>query len=229
VVLGWLPSILTDAGWDPRSASLPLAVFSAMSIPMSIVLPAVAGRRLDQRGLVALTTACYALGYLGLLAAQAVPGALSVLGWLSAGLLGAGNGAFPLAVTLIGLRSRRAEVTTALSALVQSGGYLLAVAGPLLVGLLHQVCGGWRIPLLLVLATLAPQLLSGWRSARPGTVEGGPEPDRPATAQPAAGRHRSSRLGRPAAPPAAPAARPVRAAQPAWSPSASRRSSGPIR
>ena len=226
VVLGWLPSILTDAGWDPRAASLPLALFSAMSIPMSIVLPAVAGRRPDQRGLVALTTACYALGYLGLLAAQVMPGALGVLGWLSAGLLGAGNGAFPLAVTLIGLRSRRAEMTTTLSALVQSGGYLLAVVGPLLVGLLHQVCGGWRVPLLLVLVTLAPQLLSGWRSARPGTVEGGPEP---ATARPAPGRHRSSRLGRPAAPPIVPATRPVRAAQPAWSPSAGRRGSGPIR
>ncbi|MDT7626987.1 MAG: transporter, family, cyanate transporter [Pseudonocardiales bacterium] len=165
VVLGWLPSVLIDAGRDTRSASLSLALVSAMSVPMSIALPAIAGRRVDQRGLVVLTTVCYAGGYLGLLFAPAA------LGWLSAALLGAGNGAFPLAVTLIGLRTRRPEMTTALSGLVQSGGYLLAVVGPLLVGVLHQVSGGWRVPLLVVLGTLVPQLLSGLRAARPGTVE----------------------------------------------------------
>jgi CP family cyanate transporter-like MFS transporter len=165
VVLGWLPSVLIDAGRDTRSASLSLALVSAMSVPMSIALPAIAGRRVDQRSLVVLTTVCYAGGYLGLLFAPAA------LGWLSAALLGAGNGAFPLAVTLIGLRTRRPEMTTALSGLVQSGGYLLAVVGPLLVGVLHQVSGGWRVPLLVVLGTLVPQLLSGLRAARPGTVE----------------------------------------------------------
>lgn len=168
VVLGWLPTILIDAGRDRGSASLSLALVSAMSVPMSIVLPALAGRRLEQRGLVALTTACYAGGYLGLLWA---PGPL---GWLSAALLGAGNGAFPLSVTLIGLRSRSPEVTARLSALVQSGGYLLAVAGPLLVGVLHQVSGGWRVPLLVLLGTLLVQLASGLRAASPGTVETDP-------------------------------------------------------
>ncbi|HEX4358062.1 MAG TPA: MFS transporter [Pseudonocardia sp.] len=168
VVLGWLPTILIDAGRDRGSASLSLALVSAMSVPMSIVLPAIAGRRLEQRGLVALTTACYAGGYLGLLWA---PGPL---GWLSAALLGAGNGAFPLSVTLIGLRSRSPEVTARLSALVQSGGYLLAVAGPLLVGVLHQVSGGWRLPLLILLGTLLVQLASGLRAASPGTVESDP-------------------------------------------------------
>jgi CP family cyanate transporter-like MFS transporter len=165
VVLGWLPSVVADAGRDAGAASLALALVSAMSVPMSIALPAIAGRRPDQRGLVVLTTACYAGGYLGLLCA---PGALC---WLSATLLGAGNGAFPLAVTLIGLRTRRAEVTTALSGLVQSRGYLLAVVGPLLMGVLHQVSGSWRVPLLVLLATLVPQLLSGLRAAQRGTVE----------------------------------------------------------
>lgn len=182
VVLGWLPSILVDAGRDARTASLPLALVGAMSVPMSIAVPAFAGRRPEQRGLVVLTTACYAGGYLGLLCASAAPswlggpGWLAWLAWPSAALLGAGNGAFPLAVTLIGLRTRRPEVTTALSGLVQSGGYLLAVVGPLLVGLLHQLSGGWGAPLLLLLATLVPQLLSGLRAARAGTVESGCAP-----------------------------------------------------
>ncbi|HEY0576495.1 MAG TPA: MFS transporter [Pseudonocardia sp.] len=178
VVLGWLPSVLVGAGQDPHAASLPLALVSAMTVPMSIALPALAVRRMEQRGLVVLTSACYLGGYLGLLWVPAVtgwPAAATGLIWLSAALLGAGNGAFPLAVTLIGLRTRRPEVTTALSALVQSGGYLLAAAGPLAVGILHQLSGGWRLPLLALLATLLPQLLSGLRAAGPGTVESEPE------------------------------------------------------
>lgn len=178
VVLGWLPSVLVGAGQDPHAASLPLALVSAMTVPMSIALPALAVRRMEQRGLVVLTSACYLGGYLGLLWVPAVagwPAAATGLVWLSAALLGAGNGAFPLAVTLIGLRTRRPEVTTALSALVQSGGYLLAAAGPLAVGVLHQLSGGWRLPLLALLGTLLPQLLSGLRAARPGTVESEPE------------------------------------------------------
>ncbi|HEY4007571.1 MAG TPA: MFS transporter [Pseudonocardia sp.] len=175
VVLGWLPSMLADAGVDSHAAGLPLALFAAMSVPMSIALPALAGRRPDQRALVVVTAACYLAGYLALLAmtlcGPADGGRVGVLGWLAAVLLGAGNGAFPLSVTLIGMRTSRAETTAAVSGLVQSGGYLLAVAGPLLVGVLHQASGGWRVPLAVLLSTLLPQLLTGLRSARPGTVE----------------------------------------------------------
>jgi CP family cyanate transporter-like MFS transporter len=68
-------------------------------------------------------------------------------------------------VTLIGLRTRRAEVTAALSTLTQSGGYLLAGLGPLAVGLLRQSSGGWALPLLAALATLPVQLVAGARAA----------------------------------------------------------------
>jgi CP family cyanate transporter-like MFS transporter len=180
-VFGWLPSILLDAGAGPGTASLALALVGAMSVPVSVVVPAVAGRHAGQRGLVAVTTACYAGGYLGLLSASAAAGSLhggaglrwaSWLGWVSAGLLGAGNGAFPLSVALVGLRTARPEVTAAVSALAQGGGYLLAAAGPLLVGVLHQVGGGWRLPVLALLAILVTQLAAGLRAAGSGTVEG---------------------------------------------------------
>lgn len=176
VVLGWLPSILIDAGWEPGAAGLPLALFSVMAIPMSIVLPAVAARRADQRCLVTFTTGCYGLGYLALGAAAALPATAAGLGWAGAALLGAGNGAFPLAITLIGLRSRDAQTTTSLSALVQGGGYLVAGVGPVLIGLLHQVSGGWPVPLAAALCTLVVQQLAGSRAARGGTVDGCGEP-----------------------------------------------------
>jgi CP family cyanate transporter-like MFS transporter len=74
------------------------------------------------------------------------------------------------------MRSHRAEVTTTLSALVQGWGYLLAAAGPLLIGLLHQLTGGWSVPLAGALGTLVVQQLAGWRSAHRGTVDGPGEP-----------------------------------------------------
>lgn len=167
VVLGWLPTVLADAGVDPARAGIPLAVFGAAAVPTSLVVPWLAARSAGaQRGLVLATGLSYAAGYLGLLGAPAGPG------WLWGLLLGVGNGAFPLAVTLIGLRSRDAEVTAALSGLVQGAGYLLAGLGPMLVGLLHQATGGWRVPLLVLLGGLVVQLASGLRAARPGTVDG---------------------------------------------------------
>ncbi|GAA5170627.1 CynX/NimT family MFS transporter [Pseudonocardia eucalypti] len=167
VVLDWLPTVLADAGVDPARAGIPLAVFGAAAVPASLLVPWLAARSDGaQRGLVLATALSYAAGYLGLLGAPA--GA----GWLWGLLLGVGNGAFPLAVTLIGLRSHDAEVTAALSGLVQGAGYLLAAAGPLLVGLLHQSTGGWRAPLLVLLGGLVVQLASGLRAARSGTVDG---------------------------------------------------------
>ncbi len=166
VVFGWLPTILADAGLDARSASVALAVVSSLSVPVSLLLPGLAASRPAQYWLVAVTTVAYATGYIGLLWA---PG---MLVWLWAALLGIGNGAFPLSVTMISLRSHQPEVTTALSGLVQSGGYLLAMSGPMLVSVLHQSSGGWRVPLLALLGTLVLQLMSGMRAATPRTVEG---------------------------------------------------------
>jgi CP family cyanate transporter-like MFS transporter len=161
-VFGWLPSIAATNGTPDARILLPIV--SAMAIPISVAMPTLAARLGDQRPLVVLTTVCYAGGYLWLLI---LPGAV---GWPAAVLLGAGNGAFPLAVTLVGLRSMDPRVTAALSGFVQGGGYLLAAAGPLFVGVLHQYTGGWGLPLLLLMLTLVPQLLFGFQAGAPGAV-----------------------------------------------------------
>lgn len=165
VVMGWLPSILTDAGFDPRHAGIALAVANAMSIPMSMIIPPLAARRPTQYGLVCLTTSFYTAGYLGLLLSPK-PGL-----WLCAVLLGAANGALPLAITMISLRSGHTELTAQLSAMTQCGGYLLAISGPFLAGVLHQLSGGWRLPLFAALVSLVVQLLSGLRAAADRTVD----------------------------------------------------------
>ena len=56
--------------------------------------------------------------------------------WAWALLLGVSNCAFPLVLTMIGLRSRSSAGVAKLSAFAQSTGYMLAIPGPLLVGAL---------------------------------------------------------------------------------------------
>ena len=67
-------------------------------------------------------------------------------------LLGVANCAFPLALTMIGMRSRTAAGVVRLSAFAQCTGYLISIPGPLLVGALYQHSGGWGLPIALMAA-----------------------------------------------------------------------------
>jgi CP family cyanate transporter-like MFS transporter len=89
-------------------------------------------------------------------------------------LYGLGTGAaFPLAMTLVLVRSRDVAQTGRLSAASQSLGYLVAATGPLAVGLLHEATGTWRAGLLLLLGVLVVQLAVGLVAARPRLVGAG--------------------------------------------------------
>ena len=61
--------------------------------------------------------------------------------------------------------------TAALSGFTQATGYLLAFPGPFGVGILHDVSGGWTVPLLVLLAINVPQLFVALAVSRPAYVE----------------------------------------------------------
>src|SRR6185437_17090838 len=110
------------------------------------VAPRLAVRLPDQRPLVLVLTTIAAAGFGGLLAA---PGAAPLLWAL---LIGIGQGAlFPLALTMIVLRSGAAHLTASLSTHVQSVGYLLAASSPFLIGALHDGTGSWSAPVAVLL------------------------------------------------------------------------------
>ncbi len=108
---------------------------------------------------------CYPVGYLGLIFAP-VAGA-----WVWAVFVGAAAAVFPLVLTLIGLRARTGAGTAALSGFTQSVGYLMAALGPLFVGVLYDLTGGWTAPLSLLLALVVPQLVAGLIVSRPSYIE----------------------------------------------------------
>ena len=165
ITMGWMPQIFRDAGVSAGEAGLLLAVTMAVSVPLSFVLPALAGRLRSQGGPAVAVAAFGLAGYAGLWLA---PAALPLL-W--AVLLGMANCAFPLALTMIGMRSRSGPGVVRLSAFAQCTGYLLSVPGPILVGALYQYTGGWGAPIALAAALLVPQTVAGVLAGRDRHVE----------------------------------------------------------
>ncbi|MEU8978796.1 MFS transporter [Streptomyces sp. NPDC048309] len=164
VLVSWLPAIMRDHGLAAPEAGMMVSVMMITGIPLGFVVPLVAARLRDQRPLVLAVAAVMVVGLGGLLVAPR-------LGWVWVPVLGlATGGAFPLAVTLLSLRSPSPLVAARLSGMAQTIGYLLAGLGPLAVGVLHSVTGGWQVSLLLLLALVVPETVFGLRAARPGFV-----------------------------------------------------------
>ncbi|MFF5443873.1 CynX/NimT family MFS transporter [Streptomyces sp. NPDC012888] len=163
--MGWLPQIFRDAGVSAGTAGVLLAVTMAMGVPLAFVIPGLAGRMKHQSPIAAGLGLFGLVGYLGLYFAPAA-GA-----WAWALLLGISNCAFPLAITMIGLRAKSPAGVVRLSAFAQSTGYLISIPGPLLIGTLYQHSGGWDLPLVLMAALLVPQIALGVLAGRDRTVE----------------------------------------------------------
>jgi MFS transporter, CP family, cyanate transporter len=164
-VFGWFAKVYRDAGFSPGTAGLLLGVITAMSIPLSFVLPSWSARMHSQTRLIAGLVLLYPVGYLGLILAP-VGGA-----WLWAVLVGTAASVFPVVLTMIGLRSRTSEGTAALSGFTQSVGYLIAAVGPFCMGLLYDLTGGWTVPLVVLVVLVIPQLVAGLYVSRPSYIE----------------------------------------------------------
>lgn len=165
VTMGWMAQIFRDAGVPAGTAGLLLAVTMAMGVPLAFVIPRVATRLPHQGPIVIALGVCGLVGYAGLYIAPA-GGA-----WAWAVLLGIANCAFPLALTMVGMRARTGAGVAQLSAFAQSTGYLISIPGPLLVGVLYQHSGGWGLPIALMAGLMVPQMVVGVLAGRDRTVE----------------------------------------------------------
>ncbi|KWT58817.1 MFS transporter [Streptomyces albus subsp. albus] len=161
VMIAWMPTIFTDHGMSKATAGLVFAFSTLVQMAGSFVVPMLAGRMRRQRLLAVAVTALMACGIVGLLVAP-VAGA-----WVWAILLGIGQGgALGLALTMMVLRSGDAHTAARLSGMAQTWGYLLAAAGPLVLGAVHQATHGWTVPIVLLLAVCAGLVLLGMGAGR---------------------------------------------------------------
>jgi CP family cyanate transporter-like MFS transporter len=153
-VLAWLAPYYVEQGWSEQNAGLLLGFLTAMEVVSGLITPAIANRRRDKRGVVAVLLVLIIIGFCGLILS---PQALSLL-WPC--LLGLGiGGLFPMSLILCLDHLDNPRRAGGLTAFVQGIGYLIAGLSPLIAGMIRDQLGSfewawWSLTAVVVLMLL---------------------------------------------------------------------------
>lgn len=159
----WLPTVLVDtAGTSEATGGAAMSLFQLIGITTTLIVPPLATRLPGQRWLATLVAALWLSSLAGLLLLPEAWPLWSVVAGLAQGA------GISLAFTLVILRARRSESVAALSGLTQGAGYALGASGPLVMGVLLDVTGGWTVPLLALLGIAAALGAAGIAAGRAG-------------------------------------------------------------
>lgn len=164
-MVAWIPTIFEQHGTGATEAGWLLSLAGFASLPSALVAPVLASSAARQRVAVVVTGACNGLALAGLLWH---PRAGAVVWMVVLGL--AQGSSLALALHFIVARAPDTRRTAELSGMAQTVGYLVAGVGPLGMGALREISGGWTVPLLAMVVLLAPQLFSGLGATRAGMV-----------------------------------------------------------
>ncbi len=153
-VLAWLAPYYVEQGWSEQDAGLLLGFLTAMEVVSGLITPAIANRRQDKRGVVAVLLVLIIIGFCGLILS---PRSLSLL-WPC--LLGLGiGGLFPMSLILSLDHLDNPRRAGGLTAFVQGIGYLIAGLSPLIAGMIRDQLGSfewawWSLTAVIVLMLL---------------------------------------------------------------------------
>ena len=156
-ILAWYAPVYQAQGWSDAAAGSLLAILFAMQLIGTSTVAAAAARRMDRRLLLLIGTLLSVLGLAGVaFAPLSAP-------WIWAVLTGLGLGVqFTTALTLPVDFGATPEEVGRLTAMAMSVGYLLAAIGPVAVGWLRDLTGGFEVPIailvVLVIALTLPVL-----------------------------------------------------------------------
>ncbi|KAA8880645.1 MFS transporter [Nocardia colli] len=167
VVIGWLPSVLHDAGIGAELAGAYLGLLTCVAVPISFIVPPIVARSAHRARWLAGFSMFSATGILGFIVAPDV----APLAWSI--VLGAGLSVFSLALTVITLRAESQEEVLLLSSAVQGVGYLIAAIGPYAFGVVKQFGDGWGLPLTVLFATTLVQVAVGFAVGDPNRRSSG--------------------------------------------------------
>ncbi len=160
-ITAWVPSILQSRGFSVAAAATAATVLQLASLPSTLLVPLLA-EKFQPRKMVILFSFMF-LG--GALLFYFFPFS-TVLTYVSIIILSIGMGSgFSFCFLFFALRTQTAEQTAALSGMAQSGGYLLAAIGPVLMGKIFDVTGSWNLAMLFLFGVLLAMSASGIISA----------------------------------------------------------------
>ncbi len=141
ILVSWLPSILTEAGYSPSAAGSLHGVSQMATALPGLILGSIAKRMKDQRTLALIVSLVTTASFLGLWLFPS----LAII-WIA--LFGFGTGStFILSLAFMSLRASSSRQAAALSGMSQCVGYSLAAVGPPVAGFVHDVTGSWDIML----------------------------------------------------------------------------------
>lgn len=164
-LFGWMPSIYMGAGLSQADAGWMLGLMTAVGVPLAFLWPAYMSRNPRPLKLQIAISTSGMLGYLGLLIAPAT------MPWLWAILIAIGTSSFPLILAMFGMKARTGAGTVALSGFAQGVGYALAMAGPLLMGVLYDITNNWTAPTVLLLVLSVIMTVAGLTTITRPTLE----------------------------------------------------------
>ncbi len=157
----WIPASLESQGMDANQAGWMFSIMQFSQLPMTFLIPILAGRRTDQRPLVVLFSIFYVIGFTGILMNIT---SLTILWMILIGL--AGGASFGLVMMFFSLRSRNAIEAAELSGTAQSIGYLLAAVGPVLYGYVHDLWSSFHAANILYAIAVIGLFIAAWISAK---------------------------------------------------------------
>ena len=168
-VASFLPSIWLSKGLAATEAGHMGSLFQFMA-PISILsLTWLINRGRPIQALAIMATVLNVIGVAGV---AYLP---TDWAWLWSCMMGLGCSAiFTLSMMLFSLRTYTPNQSGALSGMAQTVGYLIAFAGPLGSGWLHEVTGSWDLPLLLMLILMIVNVAAAWLVSRPLMIDGKP-------------------------------------------------------
>jgi CP family cyanate transporter-like MFS transporter len=161
-MINWLATVLEHNGWTAGGAGVATAVISLLMIPSALIIPALSDGRDRARWLFG-TALIMGIGATGLaVAPRTAP-------WLWIVVFSIGSGAlFPLVLTLPLDLGHTGSAVTELTSSMLGYGYILSATGPLLVGALFDLTGGFLVPVaLLALVGIAAGVIALAPTLRP--------------------------------------------------------------
>ncbi|MGE7615214.1 CynX/NimT family MFS transporter [Paenibacillus sp. NPDC101420] len=162
ITMSWLPEILYNYGISRGTAGWLLSFTQIVGVPVSFLVPILAGRLRSQVWIAFALGMCSIVGYGGLWMGSSYP--IMILSIILIGIALGGN--FPLALSYIGIRARNGNQAAELSGMAQSMGYMLAAIGPILIGYLYDMTQVWTIPLITLIVISGVVTTFGMLSGR---------------------------------------------------------------
>lgn len=157
----WLPTLLVDEqGMSRAGASAASSVFQICAVIGAFATPVLINRFGGPLVAFLVNGVLWVSLPVGLLVASDLWPVWSALGGAAQG------GGFTAVFTVVVLRAKSLRENRQLSAIVQTGGYVIGSTGPVVVGALHESSGSWTPPLLAAAAALVMLTVLGALSSR---------------------------------------------------------------